>query len=142
VKDLARWAGLPARDVRTGLAAVRDRLDAVTVDGTEYLMDPLTPERLASARSEAEGVLLLPGFDEFVLGYGDRSAVLDPRFADRIVPGGNGMFRPTVVHRGQIVATWKWKGRGARREVAVEPFTGTAAELEAAVPALAAALPV
>ncbi|HZB21469.1 MAG TPA: winged helix DNA-binding domain-containing protein, partial [Blastococcus sp.] len=72
VADLVRWAGSTVRDVRNGLAVVRDRLDAVTVDGTEYLMDPATPDRLAAARSEAEGVLLLPGFDEFVLGYGDR----------------------------------------------------------------------
>jgi len=49
------------------------------------------------------GVLLLPGFDEFLLGSRDRSAQLDPAYADRIVPGGNGMVRPTIVSAGSVV---------------------------------------
>ncbi|MGY1805526.1 winged helix DNA-binding domain-containing protein [Blastococcus sp. SYSU D00922] len=141
VADLVRWAGSTARDVRTGLAAVRDRLEPVTVEGTEYLMDPRTPDRLAAAREEAEGVLLLPGFDEFVLGYGDRTAVVPTEFATRIVPGNNGMFRSTVVHRGRVVAVWRWAGRGAKRTADVEPFTELATEVAVAVPALAAEPP-
>ena len=122
VPDLVRWSGSTARDVRAGLAEVRDRLEAVEVDGTEFLMDPGTPDRLARSREEAEGVHLLPGFDEFVLGYGDRSAVLDAEHAEKIVPGRNGMFRATVVHRGRLVAVWRWAGSGTRRTAAVEPF--------------------
>jgi len=141
VADLARWAGCTVRDVRAGLAAVRDRLEAVTVEGTEYLMDPGTPDRLAAARAEAAGVLLLPGFDEFVLGYGDRTAVVPAEFADRIVPGGNGMFRATVVHGGRVVATWRRTGRGAKRTVDVEPFTELPRKVAAAIPGLAADLP-
>ena len=141
VQDLARWAGTTLRDVRAGLAAVRDRLEAVTVDGTEHLMDPSTPDRLAAARAEAEGVLLLPGFDEFVLGYADRTAVVPAEFAERIVPGNNGIFRSTVVHGGQVVAVWRWTGRGAKRTVDVEPFTALAPEVADVVPGLAAALP-
>src|SRR4029453_9616924 len=102
VRDLARWAGMPLRDARAGLAVARGRLGAVDGDGVEPLMDPATPDRLAACRRETEGLFLLPGFDEFVLGYGDRRAVLDPAFLDRVVPGGNGLFRPTVVHRGRI----------------------------------------
>ena len=83
---------------------------------------------------------LLPGFDEFVLGYGDRSAVLDPAFADRIVPGGNGMFRPTVVSDGRIVGTWQWTGRGAARTVTPTPFTDFPPAVATAVPRLAASV--
>jgi Winged helix DNA-binding domain len=141
VPDLVRWSGSTARAVKAGLAEVRDRLDAVTVDGAEYLMDPETPARLAAARAEADGVLLLPGFDEFVLGYGDRTAVVPAEFAQRIVPGGNGMFRPTVVHRGQVVGTWKRAGRGAGRTVEAEPLTDFAKKVAAAIPTAAAAYP-
>ena len=77
VHDLARWAGLGLRNARAGLAAVRDQLASLEVDGAEYLMDPATPGLLAAHRAEARGVFLLPGFDEFVLGYRERSAVLD-----------------------------------------------------------------
>lgn len=122
VKDFTRWTKLVAADVRTGLAIARPRLDRFEVDGVEYLMDPETPEKLAACRREARGVFLLPGFDEFVLGYGDRGAVLAAEFADRIVPGGNGVFRPTVVHAGTIVGTWKHSGRGAKRTIEATPF--------------------
>ena len=141
VSDLARWAGLTLRDARAGSADARSELAVVGVDGIEHLMDPATPDRLAACRDEAGGLFLLPGFDEFVLGYGDRRAVLDPAFAEQIVPGGNGMFRSTVVHRGRIVGTWRWTGRGSQRTPTATPFTVFPDGVSQGFPAAAAALP-
>jgi hypothetical protein len=141
VADLVRWAGTTVRDARAGLAAVRDRLAAVDVEGTEMLMDPDTPDRLAACRAEAGGLHLLPGFDEVVLGYADRTCTVPAEHADRIVPGGNGVFRSTVVVGGCAVGTWRWTGRGARRTVAAEPFTTFPDGVADRVPELAAALP-
>ena len=141
VEDLARWAGLRITEARAALAAVRPDLASLTVDGAEYFLDPRTSDLLAGCREEARGLFLLPGFDEFVLGYGDRRAQLDPQFADRIVPGGNGMFRATVVHDGRIVGTWGWTGRGAQRTVTATPFTTFPDELFAAIAEAAARLP-
>jgi hypothetical protein len=141
-KDFQWWTKLTARETAVGLALARDRLESVEVDGVEHLMDPATPERLAAVRREARGVHLLPGFDEMLLGYQDRRATLPPQFADRIVPGGNGMFRPTVVAGGTVVGTWRWSGRGSRRTVAAEPFTDLPPRVTAAIPKVAAAYPV
>jgi hypothetical protein len=141
VQDLARWAGITLRDARTGLALARPELVALDVDGVEHLLDPATPDRLAACREEAGGLFLLPGFDEFVLGYGDRRAILDPEFAGRIVPGNNGMFRSTVVHGGRIVGTWQWTGRGAKRTVTATPFTSFPDALTTEVLDCAARLP-
>jgi hypothetical protein len=99
---------------------VRDRLATVEVDGREHLLAPETADLLAACRAEAGGPFLLPGFDEFVLGYADRSCAVPPEFADRIVPGGNGVFRPTVVHGGRVLGTWACRvaarsGRSPRR---------------------------
>ena len=121
LQDLARWTGLKVVDARAGLEAARPRLATLDLGGVEHLMDPGTPELLAACRHEARGVHLLPGFDEIVLGYGDRSAVLAPEHADRIVPGGNGVFRPTVVSDGRIVATWS-RGRRKGMAAVVQPF--------------------
>ena len=141
VQDLARWAGITLRDARTGLALARPELVALDVDGVEHLLDPATPDRLAACREEAGGLFLLPGFDEFVLGYGDRRAILDPEFAGRIVPGNNGMFRSTVVHEGRIVGTWQWTGRGAKRTVTATPFTSFPDALTTEILDCAARLP-
>ncbi len=140
VKDFTWWTKLLVRDVRAGVALARPRLESVDVDGVEHLMDPATPDRLAAVRRQAQGVVLLPGFDEFVLGYADRSAALPAAYAQRICPGGNGMFLGSVVARGQIVGTWRRTGSGARRTVQATPFTTFTKQVEAAVPRLGARL--
>ncbi|NMO94063.1 winged helix DNA-binding domain-containing protein [Actinomycetospora sp. TBRC 11914] len=119
-KDFARWTGLPAADVTTALEGARDHL--VTDDDGRFLA-PDTADRLAAAEDPGAELLLL-GFDEFVLGYADRTEVLAAAHADRIVPGGNGVFRPTVVREGRVVGTWKWVGTGRNRRVEREIFAG------------------
>jgi hypothetical protein len=140
VADLARWSGLRVSDVRAGVAAVRDRLATVEVGGTALLADPATADALAEHRAAAAGLHLLPGFDELVLGYADRSCTVPPEHAERIVPGGNGMFRPTVVVGGQAVGTWRWVRRAGGRTLAAEPFTVFPPEVAAALPEAGAAL--
>jgi hypothetical protein len=140
VADLARWSGLRVSDVRAGVAAVRDRLAAVEVDGAELLLDPAVPDALAEHRAAAGGLHLLPGFDELVLGYADRSCTVPAEHAERIVPGGNGMFRATVVVGGRAVGTWRWAGRGRSRTVDADPFTAFPAGVAAALPGAGAAL--
>ncbi len=141
VKDFGRWTNLRAADVRAAVALARPHLESVTFEGVEHLMDPQTPAVRAACRHRVLGTFLLPGFDEFVLGYGDRTAVLDPEFADRIVPGGNGVFRGTVVHAGRIVGTWRHAGRGARRTVDATPFTTFPPKVAAGIQEAYAALP-
>jgi hypothetical protein len=136
-----RWTGLPAIDVRAGVAAVRDQLAVATVGRTEYLMDPATPDLLAAHGAAARDVVLLPGFDEMVLGYADRSMTLDPAYADRIVPGGNGVFRPTVLVDGRVVGTWRTVGTGAKRRLSVDLFEPLADDVAATVERRYAELP-
>lgn len=141
VKDFIRWTNLTAKDARAGVALAKPQLEPMEVEGVEYLMDPHTPELREDMDDAVRGVFLLPGFDEFVLGYGDRGAMLAAEFADRIVPGGNGVFRPTVVSGGRIVGTWKHTGRGAKRTVEATPFEAFDPHVTEAIPQLHAALP-
>ena len=99
--DFTQWAALPISAARAGLASIKSELVEEQIEGQPYYFSPETP------RKPARSLYLLPGFDEFVLGYRDRSAVLDAQFADAICPGGNGMFTPTIVSDGRIVGTWK-----------------------------------
>jgi hypothetical protein len=137
VQDLMRWAHLVSADARAGTDASRPELSSLDVDGVEYLMDPQTPQRLDASRTDVDGVLLLPGFDELVLGYADRTMTVPAEFADRIVPGGNGMFRPTVLSRGRAVGTW---GR-TRDQVAATPFTSFEPAVADAILRVSAELP-
>lgn len=100
VRDLAWWASLTLTEARSGLAIARDQLEERDVDGTTYFSAPgLKPAKKA--------VFALAGFDEFMLGYQDRSAALAPEHSNLIVPGGNGIFHPTIVSNGKVVGTWR-----------------------------------
>lgn len=126
VKDLIGWTGLTAGEIRQGLDSVKNRLESFFFDGIEYWMAP-------SEVSIPQGqVFLLPGFDEYMLGYKQRDAALNPLWADRICPGSNGMFLATVVVDGQVKGTWKKIIRKGLVKIAVSAFsTFSSAELTA-----------
>jgi hypothetical protein len=117
-KDLARWSGLTTAQVRLGVGVAGAALTTLELDGIPYL---LAPETLDAAAPAAR-LHLLPGFDEYVLGYQDRTAVLAPEHSQAIVPGGNGVFRPTIVVDGAVSGTWRRTVKA--REVVVDagPF--------------------
>lgn len=102
LQDFANWTGLGIVESRQGLEANKSVLTAVSYDEKEYWQS-----KEAAAHSDPpKGVHLLPGFDEFILGYKDRSAVLHADHAQRIVPGNNGVFKPVIVQDGRIVGIW------------------------------------
>lgn len=121
-RDFSWWSGIPLTEVRAALARVRDELEEVTFEGTGYWMSPETAALLDEGVPAGRLVLALPGFDEFLLGYTDRSLVLPPEHADKIVPGGNGVFRKTIVAGGLVVGTWEVSRSGKAARVVPEPF--------------------
>jgi hypothetical protein len=116
-RDLARWSGLTLGDVRRGLEICGHRLTTLELGGSTY---QLAPETLGLAAAPAPArVHLLPGFDEYLLGYGDRTAALTLEHSEAIVPGGNGVFKPTIVVDGEVVGTWARRVKSG--EIVIEP---------------------
>ncbi|RFA14300.1 hypothetical protein B7R21_06870 [Subtercola boreus] len=134
LRDFLWWSNLLVPDAKAGLDAAKGRLESFTVDGVEYWM-PAGALAEAPVRST---VHLLPGFDEYLLGYTDRSAVLAAEYSERIVPGGNGMFLPTIVAGGRVVGTWSRKAGAARVTVTPAPFEPLGAEQAAGIARAAA----
>jgi DNA glycosylase AlkZ-like len=110
--DLAHWAGLPLRDARAGLEAIARELvhhDAGLVDLERRAP---APERVPQK--------LLPLWDDLLVGWKDKSAVVDPAHAGRIFSGG--MIGPAATRAGRVVG--RWSARAGK--VTVEPFAGSA----------------
>lgn len=126
LKDFVWWSGLTTADARAGLEEAAGQLVSAKGNGVEYWLDAQAgapPRSLPAA-------CLLPGFDEYLLGYSDRSAVLDEAHAEKIVPGRNGMFMPTLVLKGRVAGTWKRtvkKDSVAMQAYPFTPFNKTAA---------------
>jgi hypothetical protein len=116
--DLAWWSGLKVSDVKAAIESVGDELVKGRVGEGVYV----TSAAASRAAPAAGGVHLLPGFDELLLGYRDRAASLDRAHAGKILPGGNGVFMPTIVSKGRVVGTWRAAVRKGKAEVAPAPF--------------------
>jgi hypothetical protein len=120
LQDFMWWSGLAAADAKRGLEAARPALSQETIDGRVYWLSPQAP----SIRNPQPTIYVLPGFDEYLLGYRDRSAVLDPAFARQVCPGGNGVFFPTIVIDGRVVGTWKRTLKKGKIVMTPSPFYG------------------
>lgn len=124
--ELKRWTGLTMPQTRRAVSLAADRLAEVSTEAGPMLMATEQVEALGNApvdQAESDrSVLLLSGFDEYILGYGDRSAIMEPGQFALVVPGNNGMFRPTIVDDGTVVGVWRRKVTKKRVDIAVEPF--------------------
>jgi len=120
VDDFAGWAGLTLGDARAGLEAVKAGLLAEQRDAKAYWSAADTPDH---AMHDTSGLYLLPGFDEYLLGYKDRGDVLAPAHAHNVAPGGNGIFFPIIVAGGQVVGTWKRTLKRSGVAITLSPFT-------------------
>jgi hypothetical protein len=116
LQDFVWWCGLKVSDARAAIASAE--LARETIDGVEYWLSGGQPP----LQKTVTQTHLLPAFDEYLLGYRDRSRVLDAADAGKVVPGGNGVFLPTVVVNGQVIGTWKRSAKSDKVLVAISPF--------------------
>ena len=127
--DFVWWSGLRIVDARAGLETVALQLMHEKVDGQIYWM----PRNMPAWKDRLPKAYLLPGFDEYLLGYKGRTAVLDAGHSQKVCPGGNGVFRPTIVINGRIVGTWSRSFRGDGVAIGLQPFRAFVEAEECAV---------
>lgn len=114
--DLAGWTGLTLADTAAAVAAAGDALTTVELDGLAMLV---ASEAADGPPPLPDTVLALPGFDEYLLGYKNRTLMVDPAHAQAIIPGGNGVFQATIVRAGRVIGTWTRSSSTARTVVTV-----------------------
>ncbi|MFG1971493.1 winged helix DNA-binding domain-containing protein [Nonomuraea fuscirosea] len=120
-QDFAGWTGLTAAEAKRGIAVAGDALARVTVHGVETYLDAALLDTTPPAAGDDE-LLVLPGFDEYLLGYKDRSLMVADEHKAAIIPGNNGIFQSTVVRAGRVVAIWKRTLTKSRVRIAVQPL--------------------
>ena len=80
-------------------------------------------DEMAAMGRRASRPILLPDFDEFILGYQDRLFALTEADHRKLVPGNNGFFRRSAVANGRVVGSWQRKGAPGRRNLELNCFT-------------------
>jgi hypothetical protein len=98
LRDFVWWSGLTAAQARAGLEMVRPQLAEEHIDGRRYwLAEPDGPPR----RPERQA-WLLPPYDEYLIGYKDRSAAMDAAPV-----AGRNPFAAPVVLDGRVIGGWR-----------------------------------
>ncbi|RFS24592.1 winged helix DNA-binding domain-containing protein [Chitinophaga silvatica] len=98
--DFAFWSGLSVTEAKLALQGIKDQLSAYSINNTEiYTVVHKKQSTISSA-------FLLPAFDEYFLGYKDRSQLIDQEFISRIMTK-NGIFNPIMVLNGRIAGLWR-----------------------------------
>lgn len=113
--DYAWWAGCTLTEARAALEAVSGELASAVREKQTYWM--AVGQRDAALPEEGR-VHLLPPFDPLLMGYADRTAMVDKESWQRICGTGNGILSPTLTVDGQVAGTWK--RTTGKKEVTVE----------------------
>lgn len=110
IQDFSWWSGLLRNDAKAGLEAVKSQLESETIGDKTYWYFS------SKLKHCSPRVHLLPSFDEYIVGYKDRSASLEKIHSKN--KGIENIMYPTIAIDGQIVGTWKRKFN--KNEVIVE----------------------
>jgi hypothetical protein len=102
LQDFVWWSGLAAGEAKQALESVKDELDSAEIGERIYWSgDSGAPP--AKKRGSAH---LLPAYDEFLIGYRDRSPALSVD-ARKTAISSNGFFRPVILVDGRAAGIWK-----------------------------------
>ena len=108
--DFVWWTGLTATECKKAIQQMASELTEAKIDGGIYY---LHKDNIVGRMTSH--CLLLPPYDELLLGYKDRSAVLDKEFVHK-AHNTFGIFYPIVVGGGRVIGNW------SRQTLQVELF--------------------
>lgn len=116
-QDFAWWSGFTLTAVKAAIQSVAHSLQKIRFGEQDYWMAPS-----ASKTPSANSLFLLPGFDEYYIGYSDRGLLADAATLKKLIPP-NGILQPTIVVNGRIEGTWKRTVKKNALQLEASPFS-------------------
>jgi hypothetical protein len=103
LEDYIWWSGLSSSDAKAGLGMVESQLDREAIDGRTYWFAASTPMSSINLPT----TYLLPNFDEYLVGYTDRSAIFDKVHLQKLDARGSILANHTIVIDGKVAGIWR-----------------------------------
>ncbi len=118
LQDFAWWSGLPAAEARAALELAKPRLAEEDGRGRSLWLARSGPGTVPAAGRSPRGAFLLPPFDELLVGYADRSDVVDSEDGATV----SSLLRPAVLLRDHVAGTWRRAIRDDKVVISVSRF--------------------
>ena len=118
VQDFVWWSGLTVADAKRGLDIIKKKFTEIRLNDNSYWMRDnalLSVEKL-------KGIFLLPCFDEYLVGYKDRSAAVTAQFTQQMFGASNGIFASVLLINGKVEGTWKRSFYKNEVIIEIKPF--------------------
>ena len=105
MRDFVWWTGITVKDAQAAIDGVRSALAHEVIEGATYWRhEPQErPRRSTASTKGAPQVRLLPAFDEYTVGYHDRSMLLGEATGRSKMM----LLNPVVLLDGRVVGTWR-----------------------------------
>ena len=101
LEDFVWWSGLNVNDCRKGIALLVGTIHKKTwKDRIFYLTDNCRTRGFRTGK-----LLLIPPYDEYLIGYKSRDIVLPPEYRHR-AHNNSGIFQPIIARDGIICGNW------------------------------------
>lgn len=100
-EDYVWWSGLSTGDCRGGIGLIKDELHVEKWKGYEFYVH----ETCRTRGFRKDSNLLIPPYDEYLIGYKTREIVLPPEHRHK-AHNNTGNFSPIIAHDGIICGNW------------------------------------
>mgnify|MGYP002515702552 FL=1 len=122
-EDFCWWTGLNVAQNRQAVEQIAAELEEVQVEGQEMFIYNGSPGicDCTTQTAQKKDVILLPPYDEYLIGYKSRWVSLDKRHEGK-AHNGFGIFKPVILHEGRVVGNWRASIDQGARKVETEVF--------------------
>jgi hypothetical protein len=100
-QDFAWWSGLSVANTKLAIELIKPDFDSVEINQQTYFSKPI----IYNTKTDLNKVYFLPAFDEFLIGYKDRTGSIPLKYQPKVFTR-NGIFKPVLVVSGQVIGTW------------------------------------
>ena len=106
LEDFVWWSGLNINDCRRGIEILGDYLHVETHGRASLPRREYYFTNNCRTRGFRKGkYLLIPPYDEYLIGYKSRDIVLSPDYSHK-AHNNSGIFQPIIAHDGVICGNW------------------------------------
>lgn len=117
--DFAWWSGLTKADAKAFVQAAGDFLTSEKIDGRQYWYHPPA----VSVRRRLPLAHLLPNYDEYFIGFRDRTAIHATLGKAKVTTSINALSGNLLTINGQIVGGWTRAASTKSVRVSLKPLT-------------------